>query len=52
MPIFSVKDGKLELISEVQLNLEMDIQRMVEKNMNTVFGLNFISSGQVTTQKL
>jgi predicted transport protein len=44
MPIFSLRDAKLELISEVPFNLEMDIQRMVEKNMNTIFGLTFISS--------
>jgi hypothetical protein len=44
MPIFSNKNGKLELITETPINLEKDIQKLVEENMKTIFHLDFISS--------
>ena len=44
MPIFTINGAKLDLISELPFNLEMDIQRLVERNLKTIFGLEFITS--------
>ena len=44
MPIFTIKDASLERVSEVPFNLEIDIQTIIEKNMKTIFGLEFIST--------
>ena len=44
MPIFSNNNGKLNLISEKPFDLEKDVQRLVESNLDTLFDLVFISS--------
>jgi RecB family endonuclease NucS len=44
MPIFAIKDVSLEPISEIPFNLEIGIQSMVEKNMKTIFGFEFVST--------
>lgn len=44
MPVFTLNGVKLESISEVPFNLEMDIQKIVEGNMKTIFGLEYITS--------
>jgi predicted transport protein len=45
MPIFNIsKSGDLNQITEINFSLEKDIQKIVEKNINTIFGLKFISS--------
>ena len=44
MPVFSIKDVSLERVAEISFNLEIDIQSMVEKNMKTIFSLEFVST--------
>lgn len=44
MPIFKNKKGILEHIKEEKINLEKDIQKITEENLETIFGLKFISS--------
>jgi predicted transport protein len=44
MPIFNNNKGKLELISETPFILEKDVQKLVEENMKTIFGVEFIAS--------
>ena len=44
MPIFSNDNEKLELISESPFDLEREVQRLVERNMRTIFDLTFITS--------
>lgn len=44
MPIFAVNNLKLEPISEIPFSLEKDIQKLVEKNMDAIFGLEFVAS--------
>ena len=45
MPIFNIsKNGDLIQISEKNFLLEKDIQKIVEKNIDTIFGLKFIAS--------
>jgi len=43
MPIFQINNQKLETISEKKIDLEQDIQKLTEQNLETVFGLKFIS---------
>lgn len=43
MPIFSVKNSSLGLISEKKIDLERDIQKLTEQNLKTIFGLKFVS---------
>jgi len=42
MPIFKINNSKLEPISEKKIDLERDIQRPTEQNLETVFGLKFV----------
>lgn len=44
MPVFSATGGKLVEISEIPFKLEKDLQRLVEENMKTIFGLDFVKS--------
>ena len=44
MPIFSIEKGSLKEISQKSIELEKDIQGMVEKNLDTVFGVEFVTS--------
>lgn len=43
MPIFNIQGTKLQPISEKKFDLEHDIQKLTETNLNTIFGLTFIS---------
>jgi len=44
MPIFKINNSTLESIKEVSLPLEKDIQKITEENLETVFGLKFVST--------
>ncbi len=44
MAIFNIQKQKLSLIKEKRIDLERDIQRLTEGNLETVFGLRFIST--------
>lgn len=44
MAIFSVDSGKLKEIAEIPFKLEKDIQDTVEKNLDEIFGLDFVTS--------
>ena len=45
MPIFNIsKSGDLNKITEINFSLEKDIQKIVEKNIDPIFGLKFIAS--------
>jgi predicted transport protein len=44
MPIFSIEKGSLKEISQKSIELEKDIQDMVEKNLDTIFGVEFVTS--------
>jgi hypothetical protein len=42
--IFSINRGILKEISEQHIELEKDIQKIVENNMYTIFGIDFVAS--------
>jgi len=42
MPIFKINSQKLEPISEKKIDLESDIQKLTEQNLEIIFGLKFI----------
>ena len=42
MAIFKINNSKLETISEKKIDLERDIQKLTEDNLETIFGLKFI----------
>jgi predicted transport protein len=44
MSIFIIKNQKLIPVKEVEFNLEKDIQRLTENNLETIFGLEFVAS--------
>jgi predicted transport protein len=44
VPIFSLDSGKLKEISDLPFKLEKDLQETVEKNLDVIFGLEFVSS--------
>ena len=44
MPIFKINNTKLEPISEKKIDLEKDIQKITEQNLETIFGYKFICS--------
>jgi predicted transport protein len=44
MTIFQNNDGKLVEISEIPFKLEKDIQNIVETNMISIFGLDFVTT--------
>ncbi len=43
MSIFAISNSKLQPVSEKKFDLERDIQKLTEANLETVFGLKFIS---------
>ena len=42
--IFSINRGNLKEISEQHIEVEKDIQKIVENNMYTIFGIDFVAS--------
>lgn len=42
MPVFNMSDGKLTEVSEIPFKLEKDIQKIMEQNMKTIFGIEFV----------
>ncbi len=44
MPIFKQEKNKLSLIKEVKIDLEKDLQKITEENLEEIFGLRFIST--------
>ncbi len=44
MPIFKINNSKLTLIREDPFALEKNLQKITEKNLETIFGLEFVSS--------
>lgn len=44
MPIFQIKNKKLFQVKEKKFDLEKDLQGLTEENLETIFGLEFISS--------
>ncbi len=44
MPLFSFKNDKLERINKVDFKYEIDIQKLTEENLNTIFGLEFVQT--------
>lgn len=44
MAIFKINGQKLEPISEKKIDLEKDIQKLTEQNLEAIFGLEFICS--------
>ena len=44
MALFSDKQGKLIPVSEAKIELEKHIQKLTEDNLETVFGLEFVST--------
>lgn len=44
MPIFKKENNSLKPVREVNIKLEKDIQKITEENLDTVFGLEFIST--------
>ncbi len=43
MPIFNVQGKSLKPVNEVKFDLEKDIQKLTEENLQTLFGLTFVS---------
>lgn len=43
MPIFQIKNSKFNKIKEKKLDYEKDLQKLVERNLEEIFGLEFIS---------
>lgn len=44
MPIFSLSKNRLSQVRELKIDLEKDLQKLTEENLQEVFGLKFISS--------
>jgi predicted transport protein len=44
MSIFKINNSKLTPIKETSLSLEKDLQKITEDNLETIFGLDFVSS--------
>ncbi|MGH9951374.1 MAG: hypothetical protein ACRD5J_07105, partial [Nitrososphaeraceae archaeon] len=44
VPIFAIDRGNLKEIPQKPIELEKDIQSLVERNLQTVFGYEFITS--------
>ena len=44
MPIFIIKQNKLEKVKEVSFRNEKEIQRLTEQNLKEIFGLEFVKS--------
>jgi len=44
MPIYKIKDNKVNRVKSKKINLEKDIQVLTENNLETMFGLTFVST--------
>jgi predicted transport protein len=44
MPLFSLRNDKLEKINKVDFNYEIDIQKLTEENLRVIFGLEFVET--------
>ena len=44
MSIFHIQNNKLTVIREKDINLERDIQKLTEGNLETIFNLQFVST--------
>lgn len=44
MPIFAIKQNKLEKVKETPFRSEKEIQRITEQNLKEIFGLEFVKS--------
>lgn len=44
MPLFKDTNGKLQIVKEGKFELEKDLQKLTENNLNLVFGLEFVST--------
>lgn len=44
MVLFSIKGEDLKKINQIDFRLEKDIQKITEKNIGTIFGLDFVKS--------
>lgn len=44
MVLFSMKGDKLKKVHRIDFKLEKDIQKITEKNIGTIFGLDFVKS--------
>jgi predicted transport protein len=44
MPLYKKQNSKLSLIKEKKIDLEKDIQKLTEENLDTVFGLEVVST--------
>lgn len=44
MPLFREEAGRLSLVSQVEFALERDLQRLIENNLEEVFGCRFVAS--------
>ncbi len=44
MPIFRIKDSKLNLVKEKRIDLEKHIQKLTEENLDIIFGWEFVAS--------
>lgn len=44
MTLFSIEGGNLSRISEAPFKLEKELQKLVEKNMQNIFGIDFVAS--------
>lgn len=42
--LFSISSGKISTISDIPFKLEKDLQKLVEGNMQTIFGIEFVTS--------
>lgn len=51
MSIFSLRKDNLAKIREVRFRSEKEMQRLTEKNLNSIFGLEFVKS-EVTFSNL
>lgn len=43
MPVYKINKSKLEPLSKRKFDLERDIQKLTEQNLETLFGLKFVS---------
>lgn len=42
MPLYSIKNDKLDRINKINFKLEKEIQKLTEDNLNEIFGLEFV----------
>ena len=43
MSIYRIKRNQLEALKETKFDLEKDLQQLIEMNLETVFGLEFLA---------